>query len=140
MWRPSLIGIIVLLGALAAHGKCPIDTLTVKGQVESPGRGTRVHVRLVYAKNRPAETAEAILTSEGTFNIPVEFFTQSRRGIVGEVGERCEREPDGVDVSVTQDGKPQPIDTVRLSLKRDFKAKDPGEYILRSELVLNRPR
>ncbi len=71
----------------------------------------------------------------GTFSIPIEFLTQSRRPVVNGLLEKCNRRPKTVIVKLVVDD--QESDSVSLDFAKDFKMADSSAYTLRSELVLN---
>jgi hypothetical protein len=139
--RPSKA--ISLLAALlsacvVSNAKCAVDIVAVKGRVENAPPNTKVRVQLLYHRNRTGESGETTL--QGTqFSIPVNFYTLSRRGILGEWLERCERIPKAVAVTLTDAGGSKEYDRVTLKLLSDFNEPEPGSYVSKSEVVLRAP-
>jgi hypothetical protein len=129
-----------LITCQLARGVCPVNVVVVKGQVKHAPPNAKVRVELVYPKKQGADSAEMTLGSE-RFSIPVEFLTQSRRPLlVGSLGEKCDRKPETVVVTLVGSDPSQEYDRVSLDLKKDFKLADPSAYTLRSEIVLNGPQ
>src|SRR5664279_2372842 len=80
-----------LIGTIAI-AECPVHTLVVKGRVDHvPGDAT-VRVQLIYAKDAPGESAEASVEND-MFTVPVEFLTQSKRPLLRNLAEKCDRKP-----------------------------------------------
>ena len=79
------------------------------------------------------------MVEDGTFSLPIEFLTQSRRPVVNGLFEKCDRKPTSVVVTLVENGRDQEDDRVSLDLARDFKKADPSAYDLRSEIVLKGP-
>jgi len=132
---PSSILSVALITCTFA-GACAVDVVIVKGRVDHPPGNAVVRVQLVYAKNVAGESGEATMEN-GTFNIPIEFLTQSRRPVVNGLLEKCTRRPKTVIVKLLEDD--HEYDSVSLDFAKDFKMADSSAYSLRSELVLNRP-
>ena len=134
----------IILGALCigvcafAHAGCQVDVVKVKGRIDQMPRHARVRVQLVYPKGQLGESGE-VMVEDGTFSIPIEFLTQSRRPVVNGLFEKCDRKPTGVVVTLVENGRDQEDDRVSLDLARDFKKADPSAYDLRSEIVLKGP-
>ena len=125
---------ISLAGCTLAHAECPIDTVIVKGRAENAPRGAKVRVQLVYSKDLPGESGEASIEN-GTFSIPIEFLTLSKRPLLRNLPQKCNRKPTTVNVTVIE--ADQEYDSVSVDFAKDFKMADPSAYVLRSELVLN---
>jgi len=128
-----------LLASAITYAKCATDVVVVRGRVEHAPRGAKVRVELVYRYKAGGDTGETTL--EGPeFRVPVDFFTQSRRPVlIGEWLEKCDREPETVVVTLIASEPPQEYDRVTLRLRSDFRQSDPGEYALKSEIVLKGP-
>ncbi|HYA47936.1 MAG TPA: hypothetical protein VEE87_00045 [archaeon] len=125
---------ISLIACAFAHGQCPVDSVIVKGRVESAPRSASVRVQLVYAKEIKGESAEATLDG-ATFNIPIEFLTQSRKPVLlGNLRTKCDRKPATVIVTLVEGD--QEDDRVSLDFIKDFKTDGFGVYTLRSEVTL----
>lgn len=140
MFRYCLIVCALLLSICGvSNAACPVDTIIIKGRVDSAPRNASVHVQLVYA-NKPGESGEATVQDDGTFNIPLEFVTQSRRAIVDGIGEKCDRRPQSVLISLMPAAGEKAFDEISLIFLRDFKMVDASAYAPRYEIVLNRPR
>jgi hypothetical protein len=92
----------------------------------------------MYSKGQIGESAEATIEN-GTFSIPLEFLTQSRRPIVDGLFEKCDRKPKSVVVALVAKDSDQEYDRVSLTLARDFEMADASAYALRSEVVLKGP-
>jgi hypothetical protein len=123
-----------------AHAECAVDVVIVKGRVEHSPRYARVHVQLVYPKKPGGDSGETTVEN-GRFSLPIEFLTQSRRPLlVGSLGERCDRRPETVVVTLVGNDSSEEYDRVSLNLTKDFKMTDPTAYTLRSEIVLNGPQ
>jgi hypothetical protein len=123
-------------GALS-HASCGVDVVIVNGRVEHAPRNATVRVQLIYPKQKDGESGE-VTVEGGTFRIPIWFITQSRAPLLnGSLGEKCDRRPRTVVVSLVQGD--QEYDHVSLDLTQDFKLVDPSAYAPRSELVLHGP-
>jgi hypothetical protein len=138
----ALAAIFLLITILwaAARAECPVDTVVVRGRIEHAPANAKISVQLVYAKNQGGDSAEATLPEDGQFNIPVEFLTQSRRPLINELFEKCERKPRSVIVTLMSGDPPREYDRVALDFAKDFRISDPSSYTLRSEVVLNGAR
>jgi hypothetical protein len=121
------------MGCSIAHAECPVDTVILKGRVEPATRGARVRVQLVYPKGLPGESGEASVEA-GTFRIPIEFLILSKRPLLRNLPEKCDRKPRTVNVTLIEAG--QEAEPLSLDFVRDFKLADPSVYRVRSELVL----
>ena len=132
----TLVGVLwmSLIGCSMALAQCPIDTDIVRGRVEHAPRDAKVRVQLVYPKDLPGESGETSVEN-GTFSIPIEFLTLSKRPLLRNLPERCNRKPRTVNVTLID--ADQEYDPVSLDFAKDFKMADPSAYTLRSELVLN---
>jgi hypothetical protein len=115
---------------------CSVDVVIVKGRVDHAPGNAIIRVQLLYAKNMPGESGEVTIEN-GTFSIPIEFLTQSRRPVVNGLLEKCSRRPRTVIVKLVEGDHED--DSVSLDFANDFKMADSSAYTLRSELVLNRP-
>lgn len=131
----TLFGLCLGLIAFAqARASCPVATVIVMGKVEQIGRHATVRVQLIYSKDEHEESAEATLDGN-SFNITVEFLTQSRKPLLlGNLRERCDRRPKTVVVTLTEEGRQ--YDQLSLDVAREFKKTDPDTYTARSEIVL----
>jgi len=135
----ALAGVLCvgLIGCSIAHAECPVDTVILKGRVEHAAPGAKVQVKLIYPKEIPGESGEASV-EDGVFRIPIEFLTLSKRPLLRNLPEKCDRKPKTVNVTLIEgdhEGEPLSLDFVR-----DFKLADPSAYTLRSELVLQGKR
>lgn len=128
---------ISLTACSIALAECPIDTVIIKGRVEHAPGNAKVRVQLVYSKEVPGESGEASIEN-GTFTIPIEFLTQSKRPLLRNLPQKCDRKPRTVNVTLID--ADQVYDLVSLDFAKDFKIADPSAYTLRSELVLNGKR
>lgn len=128
---------ISLIGCTIALAECPVKVVIVKGRVEHAPRNARVRAQLVYSKEQPKESGE-VTVENGAFSIPIEFMTQSRRPLLNNLGEKCDRKPKTVVITLVEND--QEYDRVSLDLAKDFKMADPSAYTLRSEVVLTAPR
>jgi hypothetical protein len=104
-----------------------------KGRVEHAASGVRVRVQLIYPKKQHEESAEADV-EDGRFNIPVEFLTESRKGLINNLGEKCNRRPQTVVLSVMI-GE-QEADSISLDFVRDFEKSDASAYTAKREILL----
>jgi hypothetical protein len=128
---------VALITCAFAHALCSVDVVIVKGRVAHAPSIAKVRVQLVYAKDMAGESGEATIEN-GTFSIPIEFLTQSRRPVVNGILEKCNRGPRTVIVTLVESDGDHEYDRVSLDFAKDFKMADPSAYTLRSELVLNR--
>jgi hypothetical protein len=126
----------ILIACGLVNAECPVKQVIVKGRVEHSPDGARVHVQLVYPKNRGGDSAEATLQEDGNFNIPIEFLTQSRKPSVNGLFEKCERKPETVVITLIGSNQSQELDRVSIDFIEGFKMDDPSRYSLRSEIVL----
>jgi hypothetical protein len=131
----ALAGVLCvgLIGCSIAYAECPVDTIILKGRVEHATGGAKVRVLLVYPKAVPGESGEASV-EDGTFRIPIEFLTLSKRPLLRNLPEKCDRKPRTVNVTLMEGD--QESESLSLDLVRDFRLADPSAYALRSELVL----
>jgi hypothetical protein len=128
---------VSLLAARIAHADCPINTVILKGRVEHASRDARVRVQLLYSKDLPGESGETSVEN-GTFSIPIEFLTLSKRPLLRNLPEKCNRKPRTVNITLID--ADQEFDPVALDFAKDFKMADLSAYTLRSDLVLNGKR
>jgi len=136
-----LVGILCICvissgGFLLAE--CSIDTIIVNGQVEHAPRKGKVKVQLIYSNGRIGESGD-VTVEDGSFRIPILFFTQSRAPFLNRSipTEKCTRKPKTVDVSLIAND--QEYDRVSLDMAKDFKKIEPSAYALRSEILLRGP-
>src|SRR2546426_1299033 len=115
----TLVGVlwVSLIGCSIALAQCPIDTVIVKGRLEHAPRDAKVRVQLVYPKDLPGESGETSVEN-GTFSIPIEFLTLSKRPLLRNLPERCNRKPRTVNVTLI--GADQEYDPVSLDFAKDF--------------------
>lgn len=134
-----LLLLFVVTTCMLARAKCPVDVVVTKGRVEHVPPNAKVRVRLIYRHRARGESGEIKL--EGAeFTVPVDFFTQSRGPVLfGEWLERCDRKPEAVVVSLMGGDPVQEYYRLTLTLRADFKETSPGEYALKSEIVLKGP-
>jgi len=131
----ALVGVVcvTLIGCSIAYAECPVDTVILKGRVERANTGAKVRVQLVYPKGMPGESGEASV-EDGVFRIAIEFLTLSKRPLLRNLPEKCDRKPKTVNFTLVEgDQESEPLS---LDFVRDFKEADPSAYTLRSELVL----
>jgi hypothetical protein len=133
----------ILSGALivctCAYGLCPVDVIVVRGRVDHAPNNAKVRVQLIYSKDVAGDSSEATVEN-GTFSIPIEFLTQSRRPLVNRILEKCDRRPKAVIVTLLEAGQDHEHDRVSLDFAKDFKMADSSAYVVRSEVVLNGSR
>lgn len=122
-----------LIFASTAGAQCSVATVTVNGRVENVPRNAHVHVQLVYPKKEHEESVDA-RPAEDVFRIPVEFLTESRRGWLNNLGEKCGRKPKTVVVTLWSGNEEG--DSVSLDFFRDFQQSDPSNYTVKREVVL----
>ena len=136
----TFVGSLFLVSVISAFAlsRCSVDTIIVKGRVDHVPRDAKVRVQLVYPKEQIGESGEVTIV-DGTFSIPIEFLTQSRRPVVNGWFEKCDRKPKTVVVRLVVRGHNDDADgdRVSLDLARDFKMADTSAYVLKSELVLD---
>jgi hypothetical protein len=126
-----------LIGCSIAYAECPVDTVILKGRVEHASLGARIQVQLVYPKGVTGETGETSV-EDGAFHIPIEFLTLSKRPLLRNLPEKCDRKPKTVNVTLIEgDQQGEPLS---LDFARDFKVADASAYTLRSDLVLQGKR
>jgi len=128
-----VLGILLLCGTAASQ--CPVNTVIIKGRVENASANDKVRVQLVYPKNRPGEAGEVTVES-GAFQIPIEFVTM-QSSMFSNLPKRCGRKPQTIVITLLRND--QESDRVFLDFVKDLKLADTSAYIVRSELVLNRP-
>lgn len=122
-----------LLLAAAAHAQCPVNTIILKGRVETPAPNSRVRVQLSYPKQQSGESAGATL-QDGSFRLPVEFLTQSSKPFLRNLKPKCDRKP--IAVLVTLLAGDEEKNQITLGFPRDFTLIDASAYAPRSEIVL----
>jgi hypothetical protein len=93
-------------------------------------------MQLIFEKGQTLDSTEATVEN-GTFNIPVEFLTQSHRPVFMGIGEKCDRKPKTVTVRLLTGD--QEYDRVSLDFAKDFRMVDATTYMPQSEIVLNGP-
>jgi hypothetical protein len=116
------------------HASCSVDVVIVNGRVVNAPRNGIVRVQLTYPQQKKGELGETTLEDE-SFRIQIPFGTQSRRPVLVNLPERCDRKPETVVVSLVAGG--QEYDHISLDLARDFKLADPSAYAPRAEIVLH---
>jgi hypothetical protein len=133
-----ILSIGVSLATPLASSICDTDMVIIRGRVEYPPPSAVVRVQLVYAKQQYGESGDVTVES-GKFTIQIPFFTQSRAPVLmGSLGEKCDRKPTLVIVTLMNDDQSQEFDRVSLDFKKDFKMADRSAFAPRSEIVLNR--
>ena len=134
------LSICMISSGAFLRAECPIDTIIVNGQVEHAPQKAIVKVKLIYPKGRIGESGD-VTFEDGSFRIPILFFTQSRahRGFLnGSIPpDKCTRKPKTIVVSLIAND--QEYDRVSLDMTKDFKNIEPSTYGLRSEIVLRGP-
>jgi hypothetical protein len=125
---------VVLITSTFAHALCSVDDVMVRGRVDNAPSYAKVRVQLVYSKDMPAESG-TVTVENGTFSIPIDFLTQSRRPVI-----KCNRRPKTVIVTLVARDQDHEYDRVTLDSAKDFKMTGPSTYTLRSEVVLNGSR
>ena len=133
---PLVLTICLLCSGALAHAACSVAVVIVNGRVEHAPRNGRVRVQLVYPKQKKGELGETTL-EDGSFRIQIPFLTESRRPVLVNLPEKCDRKPETVVVSLVEADHED--DHVSLDLARDFKLADPSAYASRSEIVLRGP-
>jgi len=140
----ALIGtlsICVISSGAFLRAECPIDTIIVNGRVENAPRKAMVKVQLIYPKSRIGESGD-VTFEDGSFRIPILFFTQSRAGahfLNGSIPpDKCTRKPTSIVVSLI--ANVQEYDRVSLDMIKDFKRIEPSTYGLRTEILLHGPQ
>jgi hypothetical protein len=137
----ALIGTLSIC-AISSGGflraECPIDTIIVNGHVEHAPKKATVKVQLLYPKGRIGESGD-VTFEDGSFRIPILFFTQSRARahfLNGSIPpDKCTRKPTTIVVSLIAND--QEYDRVSLDMDKDFKKIEPSAYALRSEILLH---
>ena len=99
-----------------------------------------VKVQLIYPKSRIGESGD-VTFKDGSFRIPILFFTQSRAHahfLNGSLPpDKCTRKPTTIVVSLIAND--QEYDSVSLDMAKDFKKIELSAYALRSEILLRGP-
>jgi hypothetical protein len=116
-----------------ANAQCSVATVTVNGRVEHAPRNAHVRIQLIYPKKEHQESADARLEGEA-FRIPVEFLTESRKGLIANIGRKCDRKPKAVIITLVSGD--EEADHVSLDFFRDFEQSDPSNYTVKREVVL----
>jgi hypothetical protein len=131
----TLFVCLISSGTLLRAG-CSIDTIIVHGRIEHAPRKAIVKVQLVYPKGRIGESGD-ITVEDGSFRIPILFFTQSRAPVLNWSipPEKCTRKPKTVVVSLIAND--QEYDHVSLDMAKDFQKIELSTYELRSEILLH---
>jgi hypothetical protein len=130
---------VALLTCTFVHALCAVDVVIVRGRVDHAPNNAKVRVQLVYSRGVAGDSGE-VTVENGTFSVPIEFLTQSRRPVVNGILEKCSRRPKTVIVTLVERGQDREYDRVSLDFAKDFKMADSSAYTLRSELVLNGSR
>jgi hypothetical protein len=140
----ALIGTLsiwVISSGAFLRAECPIDTIIVNGHVENAPRKATVKVQLIYPKGRIGESGD-VTFEDGSFRIPILFFTQSRAHahfLNGSIPpDKCSRKPTTVLVSLIAND--QEYDHVSLDMAKDFQKIELSTYELRSEILLHGPQ
>jgi|ERR1700731_2293035 len=134
-----LVFSVGLIACTFAQAVCSVDVVLVRGRVDNAPGKAKVHVQLLYPKGRAGESGDVAIEN-GTFSIPIEFLTQSRRPAVNGMLEKCNRRPSAVIVTLVENNGCHEYDRVTLNFSKDFRLADPTAYALRSELVLKGSR
>ncbi len=129
--------VCMVIACAIGLAECPVDTVIVKGRVEHTPRDAKVRVQLIYAKDVAGESGE-VSVENGTFSIPIEFLTLSKRPLIHNLPEKCERKPRTVNIMLIGDG--QEYEPVSLDFVKDFKSVDASAYAQRTEVVLEGAR
>lgn len=137
----TLIGtlfVCLISSGTLLRAECSIDTIIVSGRVEHAPRKGIVKVQLVYPKGRIGESGDVTVV-DGTFRIPILFFTQSRAPSLNWSipPEKCARKPKTIVVSLMAND--QEYDRISLDMLKDFKKIELSAYVLRSEILLHGP-
>jgi hypothetical protein len=128
---------VALFACAFTHAECSVDVVMVRGRVDHAPDNAIVRVQLVYGKDVAADLGD-VTVDRGKFSIPIEFLTQSRRPLVNGFGEKCNRRPKTVIVTLVKSGQDHEYDRVSLDFAKDFKTTYSNTYFtLRSELVLD---
>ncbi len=128
---------LALLACTLAYPMCSVDVVMVRGRVDHAPDNAIVRVQLIYARDVAADSGD-VTVENGKFSIPIEFLTQSRRPLVNDLMEKCNRRPKTVIVTLVDRAQNHEYDRVSLDFAKDFKMADLGTYYtLRSELVLD---
>jgi hypothetical protein len=128
---------IALIACTFAYAMCSVDVVMVRGRVDHAPDNAMVRVQLVYARDVGADSGD-VTVENGRFSIPIEFLTQSRRPVVNEFMEKCNRRPKTVIVTLVDSAQNHEYDRISLDFAKDFKMADSSTYyILRSELILD---
>lgn len=125
------------IGCAIGLAECPVDTVIVKGRVEHVPLDAKVRVQLIYAKEVAGESGE-VSVENGMFSIPIEFLTLSKRPLIHNLPEKCERKPRTVNITLIGGG--QESEPVSLDFVKEFKSVDASAYALRTEVVLEGAR
>jgi hypothetical protein len=130
-----------LLIPLTASGKCGVNFISIRGNVEGAVTPEmEVRAALVFKNDRNHPEIKILSIKEGSFDESVQFFTFSRGGhfggLFGEWGEKCNRVPEKVVLRlVSQSG--MEIDKVTLIVRKDFDLDPRRGFALRSPIVLH---
>ena len=136
----ATLSICAISSGAFLRAECPIDTIIVNGHVENAPRKGIVKVQLIYPKGRIGESGD-VTFEDGSFRIPILFFTQSRAHahfLNGSIPpDKCTRKPTTIVVSLIAND--QEYDRVSLDMAKDFKKIEASAYALRSEILLHGP-
>jgi hypothetical protein len=134
------LSICVISSGAFLHAECSIDTIIVNGHVEHAPRKGIVKVQLIYSNGRIGESGD-VTVEDGSFRLPILFFTQSRAHahfLNGSIPpDKCTRKPTTIVVSLIAND--QEYDSVSLDMAKDFKKIELSAYTLRSEILLRGP-
>jgi hypothetical protein len=119
-----------------AHATCPMHRVIVRGNVQRAGRNSMVRIRLVYSGQQAGDATDESVEN-GDFTLAVPFFTQSRRAVINGVGEKCDRKPESVEVTLSRGDEQD--DSISMDLERDFSQNAAGTYMTTSKIVLYGP-
>ena len=92
---------------------------------------------LSLRKSNWGDSGETTIEND-TFSVPIEFLTQSHKPVLMGLGEKCDRKPKTVVITLIEGD--EEYDRVSLDFAKDFQIADPTAYTLRSKLVLNGPQ
>jgi len=131
---------VVLIACSFTHAVCSVAVVTVRGRADHAPDNAIVRVQLVYPGDAVEDSGD-VTVANGRFSVPIDFLTQSRKPIVNGFGEKCNRKPKTVIVTLVEAGQNHEYDRVCLDFAKDFKMADLSPYYtLKSELVLDGSR
>jgi len=133
------LSICVIFSGAFLRAECSIDTIIVNGQVEHAPRKGIVKVQLIYPNDKMGESGD-VTVEDGSFRIPILFFTQSRAPFLNRSipPEKCARKPKTIVVSLIAND--QEYDRVSSDMTKDFKEIELSTYALRSEILPHGPQ